>query len=331
MQIKFSVFLLVTIMIAGCAQIETPQPTVSSVPVVTLEPYISDTPTLTAIPTEVVTPSPIPTATSTPPPIYYSVKDKDDMYGIAFRFGISPEMLMTANPTVNPRFMGVGTLLLIPITPQANNSPTPTITPTATPSYPFSKLHDPVCYPDGSAGLYCFILVENDTEQALENISGTITLIDSDTQTTRLSEFAIMPLNILPAQTTLPMVAHFSAPIPLSYRLEFGIDVVLPVPENDSRYIEAIIESKTVTLSQDGRSASVNGKVYLANQETSAGSLWILAVAYDEDGRVVGVRRWEAQEELKPTESQSFQMIVYSLGQAIDRIELITEARPNID
>jgi len=249
------------------------------------------------------------------------------MYGIAFRFGISPDVLMTANPTVNPRFMGVGTLLLIPITPQAETATTPTPALTPTPAYPFSKLHDPVCYPDGSGGLYCFILVENNTDQAFENVSGTITLFDEESNT-NLSEFAIMPLNILPAQTSLPMIAHFAAPVPEAYSLEFSVDVVLPVPDNDIRYTEAVIDSKSITVSQDGRSATISGQLSLADEQASAESIWILAVAYDGDGQVVGLRRWEAQAALKPAEKQSFQMTLYSLGQAIEQVELITEARP---
>ena len=319
--------ILFTIFMAGCAPIGTPQPTAEITRAGTLRLYPSDTPTPTSIRTDYVSPSPIPSATPTPTPIYYSVQEKDDMYGIAFRFGISPDVLMTANPTVNPRFMGVGTLLLIPITPQAENASTPTSALTPTPAYPFSKLHDPVCYPDGSGGLYCFILVENNTDQAFENVSGTITLFDEESNT-NLSEFAIMPLNILPAQTSLPMIAHFAAPVPEAYSLEFSVDVVLPVPDNDTRYTEAVIDSKSITVSQDGRSATISGQVGMADQQASAESIWILAVAYDSDGQVVGLRRWEAQAELKPSGSQSFQMTLYSLGRGIERVELNTEARP---
>lgn len=319
--------ILFTIFMAGCTPIGTPQPTAEITLAGTLRPYPSDTPTPTSIPTDFVSPSPVPSATPTPTPIYYSVQEKDDMYGIAFRFGISPDVLMTANPTVNPRFMGVGTLLLIPITPQADTATTPTPALTPTPAYPFSKLHDPVCYPDGSCGLYCFILVENNTDQAFENVSGTITLFDEESNT-NLSEFAIMPLNILPVQTSLPMIAHFAAPVPEAYSLEFSVDVVLPVPDNDTRYIEAIIDPKSITVSQDGRTATISGQVGLADQQASAESIWILAVAYDGDGQVVGLRRWEAQAELKPSGNQSFQMTLYSLGQAIEQVELNTEARP---
>ena len=48
------------------------------------------------------------------------------MFGISLWYGISLEALKTANPTVNPYAMGVGTVLLIPLTPEAGSTPRPT-------------------------------------------------------------------------------------------------------------------------------------------------------------------------------------------------------------
>src|SRR5690606_27204006 len=80
-------------------------------PTNTALPLPSDTPApATATPT--LTPSPTPTGT----PVYYQVDADDDMFGISLRYGISLDALMTANPSVIPYAMGVGTLLLIPIT-----------------------------------------------------------------------------------------------------------------------------------------------------------------------------------------------------------------------
>jgi LysM repeat protein len=75
----------------------------------TLRPYPSDTPSATPFPTGYSSPTSSPTVTPTPTPVYYDVRDGDDMFGIAFFYGISPQALMTANPTVNPRAMGLGT------------------------------------------------------------------------------------------------------------------------------------------------------------------------------------------------------------------------------
>jgi hypothetical protein len=85
------------------------------------------------------------------------------MYSIGWRFNVSPYQIMTANPTVNPRAMGVGTTLLIPITPNPNPTETPMValTPTATPLFS-ARYPAPDCYPDALGGLWCFVLVTND-------------------------------------------------------------------------------------------------------------------------------------------------------------------------
>jgi hypothetical protein len=51
--------------------------------------------------------------------------------------------------------------------------------------------------------------------------------------------------------------------------------------------------------------------------------VWVLAVAYGEDGQVVGFRRWESA-----GDEDEFEFWVYSLGPEIARVELLVEARP---
>jgi hypothetical protein len=56
--------------------------------------------------------------------------------------------------------------------------------------------------------------------------------------------------------------------------------------------------------------------------------IWVLAVAYDKNGQLVGFQRWEAGEPLVAGESLPFNFLVSSMGPAIDRVEFLTEARP---
>ena len=60
--------------------------------------------------------------------------------------------------------------------------------------------------------------------------------------------------------------------------------------------------------------------------------IWVAAVAYDAQGNVVGVRRYEAQTNsarpLEHGQALSIQMSVYSASKKIERVELISEARP---
>jgi len=117
------------------------------------------------------------------------------MYGIAFYYNINPQALMTANPTVNPRAMGPGTKLLIPITPGPETT-IETIDQSPTPTLIFSALPAPDCYPDALGGMWCFVLVTNDKAGALENVTGLIKLQQGEEIR---QEIALTPLNLLPA------------------------------------------------------------------------------------------------------------------------------------
>jgi hypothetical protein len=71
-------------------------------------------------------------------------------------------------------------------------------------------------------------------EEAVENISGVVTLLDGEeTQ----QESAIMPLNLLPAGASLPLIAYFQPPIPESYTISARVDFFLPVMPSDQRYL----------------------------------------------------------------------------------------------
>ncbi|MEA3327963.1 MAG: LysM domain-containing protein, partial [Chloroflexota bacterium] len=172
-QCRYSFYglLLLGFLLSACAQVTS---TDTLTPTGTLEGTLwslpTERPTTTPSPTSSPTTSPSPTATPTFTPVMYEVQEGDDMYGIAFFYNISPQALMTANPTINPRAMGPGTTLLIPITPTPGSSATATIDLSATPSLAFAALPAPDCYPDALGGLWCFVLVKNDEAGALENV-----------------------------------------------------------------------------------------------------------------------------------------------------------------
>ncbi len=319
--------IICVLLAAGCAPQAMPAtPTPGVTRVGTLRPYPSDTPSPTLPPTDYVSPTPSPTITPTPTPVYYTVKGSDDMFGIALRYGISLEALKTANPTVLPNFMGEGTMLLIPITPQAAVSPSPTVMLTLTPTPLYSKLHEPVCYADGTGGLTCFILVENNTGTDLENVGGVLTLIDTKTGET-IQQVGIMSLNLLRKGTVQPILVYLDAPIPEEYTLSFLVDVVFPVPAEDTRYLNASITAEQINYNPDQTAATLSGKLQLVEDGKTAGSLWVLAVAYDSDDKVVGMRRWESAAPLKSGSQMDFRMTVYSMADPIERVDLLTEAR----
>lgn len=289
----------------------------------TLRPYPSNTATNTPLPTGYSSPTPSPTITPTPTPVMYEVQTGDDMYSIAFRFRISPEALMTANPTVNPRAMSVGTNLLIPVTPMPEATPTQGITPSPTATMPYDMLQEPDCYTDALGGLWCFVLVINREDGALENVSGVVTLSEGEEQR---QEDAIMPLNLLPAGKALPLIAYFEPPIPQTYTVQAEVSFFLPVMPADQRYLKLAISEQDLELRQDGKIGLVAGEITWPGGQPEAQYLWVHATAFDEDGHVVAARRWEAELPFASGEPLSFAINLYSLGGSIDRVDVLAEA-----
>ena len=313
-------------LLAACAQ-TAPETTltVDSTQTGTLRPYPTFTPSATPLPTGFVTQTPSPTITPTPTQVFYEVQTGDDMYSIAWRYGLSPDVLMTANPTVNPRMMSVGAKLLIPITPQPEETKTTEViqfTPTTTPQY--QRLQEPDCYPDALGGLWCFILVTNREDGALENISARVSLQAGEEVR---QEVAIMPLNLLPSGEFLPLIAYFDAPVPDENTVTAEIEFLLPVMPEDERYLTTELLDVSITKSDDGLVAQVDGEVILEDGQGEADYLWLNATALDAAGRVVGVRRWDAEPPFDPREVMTFSLTLYSMGEPIDLINLLVEAR----
>jgi hypothetical protein len=252
------------------------------------------------------------------------------MYGIAFRYGISPQALMTANPTVNPRAMGPGTILIIPVTltpPASAGTPTaPAPSPTAIVSIP----RTPDCYPSTDGGVWCFLLVKNDRTLGLEIITGVIRLAATDTQAAQktIEQAATTLLDLLPAGASAPLVAYFPSPAPPSFIPSGEVTLALPLPDNDTRYLPVTIQDQQIAIGGDGKSAGVTGRLALTSGQKPASQVWLAATAFDAVGAVVGVRKWEATGSLSPGSLLSFEFQIYTLGPLIDHVILLAQARP---
>ena len=322
--------------ISGClVEIEyPPTKTVVSTNTPTLQRSHTPLPSLTA--TESPTLTPTNTQTPTPAPVTWTVGKGDELMAIAFYYGITLDELLAANPSVTPNWMSVGTVLQIPVTPTplptATATPAPTNTAqilqtqTATPSGPLELQGEPSCYQNPLGELNCLVLIKTQGEQTLENpsVSFRITSPESDYES-ELVVFA--PLNLLQPGSSLPILASFPAPVPENYDVEAEIDYWLPTMPDDDRYAETEILDSNIQLSEDDAIAYVNGKISVDSAYREIASLWLLAVAFDQDGNPVGFRRWEASLPIDNVEAIAFITIVYSLGPDIDRVELMAEAR----
>jgi len=316
---------LVALMASACSQ-GTITETISLTGALTetLMPYPSDTQSATPLPTGYSSPTPSPTITPTATPVYYEVQLGDDMISIGWLFDVSPEVIMTANPTVDPRAMSVGTSLLIPITPMPEVSATATqaLESSATPD--LSDLGEPDCYSDSLGGLWCFVLFENTQNSDQENVSAIITLSNDD-QTQQ--EVAILSLNLLPVGTSLPLVAYFQAPILEGFTISARLDFSLPVMADDQRYLDAEIGEQNVAYSDDGLMAVVSGVIDLPEDGPDSAYMWVCATAFDADSHIVAVRRWDSTAAVPAGQDLPFELTLYSLGGAISRVDLVVEAR----
>lgn len=316
---------LLGIVLSSCAVESTAvQETVNETQEGTLRPYPSDTPSATPFPTGYNSSTPSPTITPTATQVYYEIQLGDDMYSIAWRYDVSPQAIMTANPTVNPNAMIVGDLLLIPVTPmpEATGTATVGLSQTATPIY--GSLNEPDCYRDAAGGCWGFVLVENDQEGALENVSGVVALEGEDE--TR-QETAILPLNLLPAGESLPLITYFQPPLPDEFSASAQVDFWLPVMPDDQRYLDVEIVKQDIQMRDNGRIATITGELQLPEDSLDAEYVWINATAFDVEGHVLGVRRWDRLEPLSAGSSLTFDLTVYSMGGEIDHVDLLVEAR----
>ena len=255
-----------------------------------------------------------------PTPFTYTVQRGDTISSIALKFGVSMDDLQAANPEISPNAMSVGQVLKIPSDPE-NPSGESTPTPAA---FAVQQIE---CYPTVDKGMWCFVLVHNDFSDLMENVSAQVTLVDAN-NVMIASQAAILPLNILPPNTSLPLAVFFVPEIPSDAKPQVQVLTSIRLLPNDERYLPATVNNTLVQVNADGRSARVTGQVLLPGQATVASQVWVAATAYTDAGRVVGVRRWESNSGAAAGGSLRFEFILSSIGGKIARVEFAVEARP---
>jgi LysM repeat protein len=304
-----SLFLLVFLTTA-CVPASAPTQKLSNN---SIEIYLTATPSLTPTPNVlVIVETPIPTST----PFVYIIKSGDTFSELAEQFKISQDDLRAANPDVQTNSMSVGATLLIPDNSDILSSAS-TLTPVPVP------VTQTVCHPTADSGLWCFALIQNNTPDILENVSAQITLLDEN-NIPLASQTAFTPLNIIPTNTSLPVYVFFPN---TTSSANMQVQVLSAIQSSASRYLPATLNNTVTQIDWNGLTAQVNGQVSLPTESTAATQVWVAAVAYDKDGRVVGIKRWEGGA-IQPGGSIPFSFLVSSLGPTIDAVEFVVQARP---
>ena len=305
---------LIIVLLTACA----PQATLSTPRPVDLIPYLTQTPQ----PPPPLTPEglvPLKTPLPTSTPFTYTVKSGDTVSSIALQFGVTIDELLAINPEVNANAMPIGIVLKIPSNP---DNPIGEATPTPAP-FTVQQIE---CYPTTNRGMWCFVLAHNDSADFMENISAQVTLVDSN-ENFLATQTALLPLNILSPHTSLPLVVYFPPDIPVNAKAQVQILTAIRLLPNDARYLTATVNNTLVEINADGHYANITGEIRLPAGSDAATQTWIAAVAYDEEDRIVGVKRWDGGG-VQPGGSLNFQMSVSSLGGRMTRVEFSVEARP---
>ena len=264
-------------------------------------------------------PTGVPTAS--PTPFIYKVVANDTLIGIATRYNIALEELIAANPGIDPSFLIIGAELLIPAGDGAVIDILPTPTPVGI------SVQQPICYPTAAGGLWCLLLVNNNQAFAVENLAAEILLLTSTGEVVAQQQ-AIPLINVLPNGRSLPLVALFDDAPSTWDKAEARLLSAISVPEGDERYLNAEILNLQISIDSSGSSATITGEIVLAPEIPVANLIWILAIAYDENGVPVAVRRWDHAGELVGGDTLSFAIDLYSLGPVITQVELLYEVRP---
>jgi len=289
------------------------------VPPDTLLPFATRTPSATPEQPEGLVVS-FETPLPSPTPFVYEVQTGDTLSQIAERFGVSLNALIAANPDISPNSMSIGTKLNVP-----SNSANPIGASTSTPvPAPVTQIE---CYPTADKGMWCFVLVHNDTTDVIENLSAQVTLADAGGGTLA-SAPALSPLNILPPNESLPLMVFFPPVIPTDAHPQAQILTGIHPQPDDARYLPATLHNTLAQVDGSGRSANVSGMVHLPEDASPASLVWVAAVVYDDAGRVVGVRRWESTAGIAPGGGLQFAFEVSSLAGEIEKVEFVVEVRP---
>jgi hypothetical protein len=236
------------------------------------------------------------------------------MLGLAFHYGVSLEALKTANPSVNPNAMTVGSQLVIPVTQEIPQE-MPTVTPVPV------DFDQPFCTKTGDGGTWCIVTLHNLGESSVENLSVWIGLYDPQGQNFT-SQVAYTPLNILRPGDVMPMMAYFGEPLPAEFSARAELLTASGIPPGDSRYLDVTIKLSQIDINSIAGQAAIQGEVILPQEAPTPSQVWVLAVAYDVGGNIIGMRKW------KSSADTHFQTIVYSLGGVIDHVQVLAEVRP---
>ncbi len=310
--------------LAACAQ--TPASTFVPTPLLLRLPAATATPpvVITAAPIPDATPVIIASPTATATPVTHVVAAGETMLGIAINFGVSLEALQAANPTVEARFLSIGTVVVIPppeggLAAAATNLAPPPPAPV--------QVRQPVCYPTGSGSLYCLVEARNPNNLPLDGVSVRFILAGSD-GLPFASQNAFGELDWIPPGGALPLAALFSLG-PGQHVAATGLEL-----QSAILVTEPLSSTQTVLLDVSAPPGVVSeGRWAVAGSVHNPSSLplpqaWLLLSVYDAGGHLIGFRKQAVPNGIGAGETRQFTINSDSLGGPVDHGLVLAEGRP---
>lgn len=308
---------MVVLAAAGCsASVSTQMPRAT----LTLRPYLTPRATSTMIslpepPTSVETPRPTATLFT------HTIQKDETLLLVAARYGITLEMLLAANPGINPRLLSIGQQLTIPGPEGGQLIPEiPTTTPVPV------HISEVACYPTLTGRQLCLASVTNRGEEPVEGIAVRISVLPGDGRPESSAQ-TYTPLNLLPPGQTLPVWASFSIPSDTPISLRATLLSAIPAAQFEERYAEVALVEDPPQSSIGKTSWTVSGHAETGGPtEVGVRRLVILAIGFDSSGAIVGF----AESVIEPGESAggpiAYKLQVFSLGPPITEVRVIAEA-----
>lgn len=284
---KLSVWILVAYLLAGCGRLVTPtsQVAVTVAPTPTPSKVVA---TPTARPTATprpVTPIATPTPTVTPTPIIYAVQAGDTLLKIAIDFGTSTEAIQEANGIVDARFLQIGQTLVIPppeTEPEDPATPTPTPLPLDIQAINFQETRQGTLWGLGE--------ISNPGSDYLTEVVIEASLFDG-AGVLLAREAAFTQLDVIPPGQAVPFSVLFQDP-PADFA-QYQVVAVSGVPLSpEARYYFDLAAFDLHGSPEGLATYRIWGQIH-NNGTSDAEAIRLVAVAYDEDDRVLAQRQAE--------------------------------------
>ena len=262
--------------------------------------------------------TPVATVGPTPTPFTHTIEPGDTLLGIALQYGVELNDLLLANPGANPRFLSVGTALVIPLA--GASGPIPTATPLPVDLSPVD------CYEAASGELWCLLTAGLDAGPAIEGLIALVTLVDAEGNSLR-TEPASSPLNLLLAGSLLPLSAHFTPPVPQFFAANSTVISAVAAASEDRRYLPLDLTVEETRIAEDRRSGTASGIIRLEGPEEVASALArVVLLGLDASGRIVGFTTVDLEGTELSEEGRPFEIRVFSLGPPLATLAVMGEA-----